>query len=54
MGTQLTREAYATLVAEDKAWLIANAPRSLERDHIIAVLDSSVINYAPRERQNHT
>ena len=50
MGTQMNRKAYEALVEEDKAWLIANAPPSLERDHIIQVLDSSVRDYAPRER----
>lgn len=40
---RMTRDAFAALVAEDRAWLIANAPDSLERQHIIDLLDSAVV-----------
>ena len=54
MGTQMNRKAHEALVEEDKAWLLGNSPPCLERDHIIQVLDSSVRDYAPRERSIKT
>ena len=47
---RLTREAFAALIAEDRAWLIANAPDSLERQHIIDVLDSAVVAHYGQPR----
>lgn len=51
MGTRMNRETYAQMVAEDKAWLLANAPHSCERDHVLAVLDASTDLHYPRERK---
>ena len=42
MGTKLNRNGYENLINEDIIWLLENAPRSLERDHIEEVLKSSV------------
>ena len=48
MGT-LNRAAYERLIAEDIAWLEAQ-PRTLERDHVVAVLrDSARLYYGPRD-----
>lgn len=48
----MNRETYAKLVAEDKEWLLANAPHSCEREHILLVLDASIdLHYPPERRQ---
>ena len=45
---KLTREGYQALIDEDVTWLEANAPHSLERDHIVTVLNHSVVmHYGP-------
>lgn len=44
--TQLNRDGYQRLIDEDVAWL-EGQPRTLERDHIVAVLKSSVDLYYP-------
>lgn len=41
MSGRLTREAYQRIVDEDLAWL-EKQPRTLERDHIAAVLRNAV------------
>jgi hypothetical protein len=46
----MNRETYAKMVDEDKAWLLKSTPHCCERDHILAILDASVTNYAHRER----
>jgi hypothetical protein len=40
MSSTLNRQAYEQLIAEDLEWLLKQ-PRSLERDHIEAILRSS-------------
>lgn len=40
MGMMMNRESYERLIQEDIAWL-NTMPRTLERDHIIAVLEDS-------------
>lgn len=40
MSSKLTRAAYRQLIGEDIAWLEAQ-PRTLERDHIIAIVRES-------------
>jgi len=44
MSTTLNRKSYEKLIAEDICWLKA-IPRTLERDHILAVLENSVGRY---------
>jgi uncharacterized small protein (DUF1192 family) len=39
--TDITRDAYEKLIAEDGAWLLSH-PRTLEREHIMAVLQWSI------------
>ena len=46
---KLTESAYETLIAEDRAWLSANAPESLERRHIDLVLKTSIEQEYPSE-----
>lgn len=41
MGMMMNRESYERLIQEDIAWL-NTMPHTLERDHIIAVLENSV------------
>ena len=41
MTMRLTRDAYQQLVDEDIAWL-KTMPRTLERDHIIMILEHAV------------
>ena len=41
MSMRLTRRAYESLVAENIAWL-KTMPRTLERDHILTILDEAV------------
>lgn len=44
---RLSRAAYQRLVDEDVAWLLRQ-PRTLEREHIIAVVRASVVSeYGP-------
>lgn len=43
--------SYKNLIEEDKGWLIKNAPESLERAHILAVLDDSVKHYSIKINQ---
>jgi hypothetical protein len=45
MPTTINREAYAKLIAGDLAWL-EQQPRTLEREHIAAVLRDSIARYA--------
>jgi hypothetical protein len=49
MPTRLNREAYQKLIDEDVAWL-EQQPRTLERDHVIAVLRASVDHEYPRKK----
>jgi hypothetical protein len=44
---KLTQDAYEALIAEDRAWLLAHAPSSLERSHIDCVLRCSVVEEYP-------
>lgn len=46
MTGKLTRGAYERLVAEDLAWLDAQ-PRTLERDHVVAIVRASVDLFYP-------
>jgi hypothetical protein len=46
MGSKMNRQAYERLVAEDIEWL-QQQPRTLERDHIEAILKGSVSYYYP-------
>jgi hypothetical protein len=48
MPTNLFPRAYEKLILEDKEWLISNTADTLERQHIIAVLDSSTKEYRDR------
>jgi hypothetical protein len=48
MSCNLFPRAYEKLVDEDIDWLKANAPDTLERDHIIAVLNFSKREYRLR------
>ncbi len=48
MACNLFPHAYERLVNEDIEWLKANAPDSLERDHILAVLNFSMREYRVR------
>lgn len=48
MSCNLFPRAYDKLVDEDIEWLKANAPDTLERDHILAVLDFSKREYRLR------
>lgn len=53
MVSKLTREAYERLIAEDIAWLMQQ-PRTLERDHIKAILEHAVeYEYGPPWRPVH-
>jgi len=45
MSIPLYPDAYKDLVDEDIEWLLANTKRSLERDHILAILNKSVNDY---------
>ena len=47
MGSPLTRRGFEQLIAGDLEWLAAQ-PRSLERDHIAALLRESVDRYYPK------
>lgn len=40
MGTTLNRRAYERMIQEDLTWLMQQ-PRSLERDHIEAIINAS-------------
>lgn len=48
MPCNLLPHAYDQLVNEDIEWLKASAPDTLERDHILAVLDFSKREYRLR------
>lgn len=48
MPCNLFPSAYDKLIDEDIDWLKANAPDSLERDHILIVLDFSKREYRAR------
>lgn len=48
MALTLNKTAYSKLVEEDIEWLLKQ-PRSLERDHIVAVLKESVNLLYPPE-----
>lgn len=48
MSCNLFPRFYDQLVDEDIEWLKANAPDSLERDHILAVLEFSKREYRLR------
>lgn len=50
-GSTMSREAFEHLIAGDLTWL-ALQPRSLERDHIEAVLRDAVASYYPENRGN--
>lgn len=39
MSIKVNKETFQRLVHEDMAWLLQNCPRSLERDHIFAILE---------------
>lgn len=42
---QLTRKSYVEIINQDIDWLMKNTTPSLERDHIIKVLQDSVNTY---------
>ena len=44
---KINKEAYQKLITEDIEWLLKETERTLERDHIIEVLESSVSKYYP-------
>ena len=46
MSTTLNAKAFKSLINQDKEWLMENTPESLERAHIVAVLDDSVKHYS--------
>lgn len=48
MSCNLLPHAYERLVDEDIEWLMANTQDTLERDHILAVLDFSKREYRLR------
>lgn len=39
MTIQVNRETFQQLVKEDMVWLLDNCTKSLERDHILAILE---------------
>ena len=47
MNMRMTRDAYEEIVRQDLEWL-RRQPRSLERDHIVVVLEHSVRTEYPR------
>jgi len=49
MGTKLNKDAYMKLVYEDIDWLKKNSPHTLERDHIIMVLQDSIKRHYPNQ-----
>jgi len=53
MPIKLNKQAYQKLIEEDLDWL-QKQPRSLERDHITAIVEHSVQWYYPEEpNENH-
>jgi hypothetical protein len=46
---KLSYSAYTQLITEDIKWLLDYAPNTLERRHIIAVLEDSVKFYYGRQ-----
>lgn len=48
MACNLYPAAYEKLLEENKQWLLANSPDSLEREHIIAVMEASAREYRNR------
>jgi len=48
MACNLNTAAYEKLLEENKQWLLANSPDSLEREHIIAVMEASAREYRNR------
>lgn len=46
MSTILNKSAYSKLVEEDIAWL-ESLPRTLERDHVVAILRESIDAFYP-------
>ena len=51
MPMPLTPDAFSKLINQDVQWLKANAPDSLERQHIIQVLHQRANDYAQRATQ---
>ena len=50
MGIIFDKESYKKLINDDAKWLVENAPKSLEREHILKVLwDSIDKNYPPED-----
>jgi len=47
MSGKLNKNSYQQLIDEDIAWLKANAPDCLERQHIILALECSIDMYYP-------
>jgi len=41
MGSKLSRSAFKRLIEENEAWLRANTDDTLERDHIIQIMQES-------------
>lgn len=46
MSMPLTPDTYASLVEENKKWLMDSTNDCLERQHIIAIMDDAVRQYS--------
>lgn len=49
MGSRMTKAAYEQMVTENVNWLLQQ-PRTLERDHIIMIVEASVAHEYPSPR----
>lgn len=49
----LNKHAYSKLVQEDIEWLLENTERTLEREHIILVLNWSMKTYNAERYPEH-
>jgi hypothetical protein len=47
MSMKLNKPGYEQLINEDIEWLEKKVPRTLERDHIVAVLKASIEHEYP-------
>ncbi len=54
MSTQMNKESYSRLIKENISWLLKNTEDSLERRHIIDILNNSVnMNYPKFEDKDN-
>jgi len=52
MTSQMTSTSYSDLISENIKWLLENTNDSLERQHIIAILESSEEEYRTKGTVN--